>query len=231
MIYILEINKIYNEDCMQGIKNIDDKSIDLVITDPPYKFENQGGGFYNKNISTQRSYLDSLKKINCCEFNPKEFLNIIKPKLKKFYGYFFCNKSLVEDYIAFARENKYYFDILVIAKSNPIPTYNNHHLSDLEYVIMIREKGTYFSKHKEINDYRKFYLTNCKKGKHPAEKPLELIDRYIRVSSKEGDIVLDPFIGSGTTAISCINLNRNYIGFEIDTKYYNISNERITNIK
>ena len=147
--------------------------------------------------------------------------------MKKFYGYFFCNKSLIADYINFARENKYQFDVLVMAKSNPIPAYNNHHLSDLEYIIMIREKGTYFSKHKELNDFRKFFITSCKKGIHPAEKPIELIERFIKVSSQENDLVFDPFMGSGTTGIACKKLNRNFVGFEIDKEYFNIAQERI----
>ena len=214
-------------DCLEILKEIPDKSIDLIITDPPYKFENQGGGFYAKNNSTQRLYLDSLKNIKCCEFEPKEFLERIKPKMKKFYGYFFCNKTLVEEYIRFARDNKFQYDILVMAKSNPIPAYNNHHLSDLEYIIMIREKGSYFSKHKEIDDYRKFYLTSCKKGLHPAEKPIDLLKRFVKVSSKEDDTVLDPFMGSGTTCVAAKELGRKYIGFEIDDKYFNIAKDRL----
>lgn len=214
-------------DCLDILKDIPDKSIDLIITDPPYKFENQGGGFYAKNNSTQRLYLDSLKNIKCCEFEPKEFLERIKPKMKKFYGYFFCNKTLVEEYIRFARDNKFQYDILVMAKSNPIPAYNNHHLSDLEYIIMIREKGSYFSKHKEIDDYRKFYLTSCKKGLHPAEKPIDLLKRFVKVSSKEDDTVLDPFMGSGTTGVACKELNRNFIGIELDENYFEIAKKRI----
>lgn len=219
--------KLYNDDCLKIIKDIPDKSIDLVVTDPPYKFENQGGGFYAKNNSTKRDYLDSLKKINCCEFEPILFLNTLKPKMKKFYGYFFCNKSLIEQYLNFARTNKFQYDVLVMAKSNPIPAYNNHHLSDLEYIVMIREKGTYFSKHKEIDDYRKFYITSCKKGLHPAEKPVDLLKRFIKVSSNENDIIFDPFMGSGTTGITAKNLNRDFIGIEIDKKYFNIAKERI----
>ena len=224
---MIELNRIYNMDCLEGMQRIPDKSIDLIVTDPPYKFENKGGGFYADNNSTKRVYLDSLRNINCTEFEPMPFLNVVKPKMKKFYGYFFCNKFLIEEYIKFARENRYNFDVLVMAKSNPIPSYNNHHLSDLEYIIMIRDKGTYFSKHKDIDDYRKFYMTNCKKGIHPSEKPVNLIERFIKVSAKEGDIVLDPFVGSGTTAIACINTNRNYIGFELDKHYCEIANERI----
>lgn len=208
--------------CFELIKEIPDKSIDLVIVDPPYSFGSKGGGFYNN-----REYLDSLDSINCCKFEPYDFLNMLKPKLKKFYGYFFCNKTLVEEYLKFARENKYQFDILVMAKSNPIPAYNNHHLSDLEYIIMIREKGSYFSKHKDIDDFRKFYMTSCKKGLHPAQKPVELIERFIKVSSKPGDVILDCFMGSGTTGVACKNLGRDFIGIELEEKYYDIAKERL----
>ena len=118
-----------------------------------------------------------------------------------------------------------------MAKTNPIPAYNNHHLSDLEYIIMIREKGSYFSKHKEIDDYRKFYLTSCKRRIHPAEKPIELLERFIKVSTKENDIILDPFMGSGTTGVACKQLDRNFIGIEMDSNYYNIAERRINETK
>lgn len=81
--------KLLQGDCLELMKDIPDGSIDLVVTDPPYKFENQGGGFYAKYASTRRTYLNDLKNINCCEFDPILFLNTLRPKLKKFYGYFF----------------------------------------------------------------------------------------------------------------------------------------------
>ena len=225
---MLELNRIYNMDCLEGLKLIPDKSIDLVVTDPPYRFENKGGGFYAHNKSTRRLYLQKLDDIKCTTFQPVEFLEVLKPKMKVFYGYFFCNKFLITDYVNWAKKNKYNFDLLVMGKTNPIPAYNSHHLSDLEYIVMIREKGSYFSKHNRLDDYRKFYLTNCRKGVHPAEKPVELIERYIRVSSQENDLILDPFMGSGTTAVACINTGRNFIGFEISEEYCKIAEKRIS---
>lgn len=216
--------------CLELLKDVPDQSIDCVITDPPYKYENQGGGFYAKNKSTTRVYLDNLKAINCCDFEPYEFLNFLKPKMKKFYGYFFCNKTLIDAYIRFAKENKYNFDVLVMAKKNPIPSFNNHHLSDLEYIVMIREKGTYFSKHKNLDDFRKFYLTSCKKGDHPAQKPTALLERFVRVSTKENDLVLDCFMGSGSTGVACKNTNRRFIGMELDKRCFEIARQRIDKI-
>lgn len=219
--------EIFNGDCLEIMKDIPNRSVDLVVTDPPYKLETQGGGFYAKNKSTQRTYLNDLKDINCCEFDPIEFLDVLKNKLKKFYGYFFCNKTLLTPYIQYAIDNKYNYDVMVMAKSNPIPSFNNHHLSDLEYIVMIREKGSYFSKHKEIDDFRKFFLTSCGKGIHPAQKPVNLLERFIRVSSQENDLILDPFMGSGSTGVACLNTKRNFIGIELNKKYFDIANEKL----
>lgn len=221
--------RLFNGDYRVAFDSIPDSSIDLCITDPPYKFENAGGGFYAKNNSTHRTYLDSLRQAGCCAFEPTEFLDILKPKMKKFYGYFFCNKTLLVPYITWAQKNKYNYDVLVMAKSNPIPAYNNHHLSDLEYIVLIREKGTYWSKEKDLDRYRKFYMTSCKKTPHPAEKPIELLERFVKVSTKQGMTVLDPFAGSGSTGVACKRNNRNFIGIEINLHYYEMMERRINN--
>ena len=82
-------SKFYNDDYMNALDDIPDKSVDVVITDPPYKFTStKGGGFYAKdNPDKQREYLDSLQNLKCADFNPKLFLYMIKPKLKKIYIY------------------------------------------------------------------------------------------------------------------------------------------------
>lgn len=214
-------------DCYELLKEVPDNFIDLIITDPPYKFTPQGGGIINK-----RNYTNKLNAINCCDFEPEFFLDAIKPKMKKFYGYFFCNKALVPNYINWAIKNKYNYDILVLAKSNPIPAYNAHHLSDLEYVILIRESGTYFGKDGKLDDYRKFYMTKTGgKSYHPAQKPEELIKRFITISSKKEDLIIDPFMGSGTTGVVAERLERKFIGIEMDEKYFNVAKQRISESK
>ena len=70
---------------------------------------------------------------------------------------------------------------------------------------------------------KKYYI-------HPTIKPLELVERHLLHSSKKGDVILDPFVGSGTTALACKHLNRQYIGFEIDERYYNIAKDRLEGI-
>ena len=226
-------------DCYSFIPTIPDKSIDLVITDPPYDFGGiKGGGLYkpvDKESGEENPYnrgsensLTKLKELDSIDFNASEFLELLKPKMKLFYGYFFCNKKLVPDYLNFAIKNKYTFEILILYKTNPIPAKNNHFLPDMEYCVMIRDKGTFFSKECTLDDYRKvFSVSSSGKKLHPAEKPVEFLERFVRVSCPENGTVLDPFMGSGSTGIACIQNERNFIGVEKDDKYFDISSNRI----
>lgn len=109
--------------------------------------------------------------------------------------------------------------------------------SNIDYVIRIYGKGRALNK--IVNEYGKGDVEYYKKIQsykrikeygHETEKPIELITKYIMVSTNENDVVLDPFIGSGTTGVACINTGRNYIGFELDKGYYDIANERINEI-
>lgn len=210
-------------DCLEVMKTFPDKSFDLVLTDPPYQFTT-GGGL----VGEDRDYVDELRDLNCLDFEPHTILNAVLPKLKVFNGYFFCNKVLVVDYIQWAKEHGFLYDILVMAKSNPIPAYRGHHLSDIEYVIFIREKGSYFSQHKNnFDDFRKFYIKNSERGLHPAEKPVDLLCRYIRVSCTKDNTILDPFMGSGTTLVAAKQLGRNATGIEISEKYCEIAKNRL----
>lgn len=131
-------------------------------------------------------------------------------------------------YINWAVKNGYGYDILVMSKSNPMPIFNNHHLSDLEYIVFIRSSGAFFnSKLDSFDNYRKHYNVvvgnGGKKNEHPAKKPVELIKRFVRVSSKNGDVVLDPFMGSGTTGVACKELGREFVGCEQDKKYFELA--------
>jgi len=229
---------LLNGDCYEFLKTIPDNSIDLVVTDPPYEFNAKvtgGGMFSDKNAERygRKSIrmLNNLEKLDSTTFKPSDILDTLKWKMRKFYGYFFCNKTLVPDYLNWSVANKFTYDILVMAKTNPIPAHSTHHCSDLEYIILIRDKGTYFTgSGLEQDCYKKFYQTNCQKRIHPAEKPVELLKRFVQVSSKEGDVILDPFMGSGSTGVACKELNRNFIGIEKDKNYFNIARNRINDL-
>lgn len=124
-------------------------------------------------------------------------------------------------------------DLLVWHKTNPIPTCNNKYLNDLEYCVFAREpncplKGTYETK-------SKVYISGSnvedkKQYSHPCCKPIERLEHFIINSSNEGDIVFDPFMGSASTLIAAKRLNRKYIGFEIDEKWFNVAQDRLNGI-
>ena len=78
-----------------------------------------------------------------------------------------------------------------------------------------------------MDDYRKFFITKCKRGLHPAEKPVELLERFVRVSCPENGVILDPFMGSGSTGVAAVKNHRDFIGIELDKKYFEIAKERI----
>lgn len=123
--------------------------------------------------------------------------------------------------------------ILVWCKSNPIPTTNNNWLSDVEYCLYLRDgirlNDGYYLK-------SKWYLSpinqsDKSKFEHPTIKPLPLVERHIKHTTQENDIVLDCFCGSGTTCVACKNTNRRYIGIELNPKWYKIAVDRLNNIE
>ena len=153
--------------------------------------------------------------------------------MKKINIYIWCNKNQVSSLMKHYENLDCNVDLLVWVKSNPIPTANNKYLSDLEYCVFAREKGTplfgsYETKSKAWlspanTDDKSLY-------EHPTIKPLERIKQYIINSSSENDLIFDPFIGSGTTAVAAKELNRHYLGFEIDEKYFKIACDRVNGI-
>ena len=226
----MELNVVYNEDCLEGMKQIPNKSVDLVITDPPYLIDTVGSGLYSQK---DKQYIKELNFMK--DGFSKEILDEICRVMKKINLYIFCSqKQIIPLLDYFVREKKCNWNIITWHKTNPIPACGNKYLTDTEYVLFFREKGV-----KIYGDYQTkftYYLTSLNqkdkiKYNHPTIKPLNIIQNFIINSSKEGEIVLDPFMGSGTTAIACMNTNRNFIGFELDKGYYDIILERIKNHK
>ncbi|WP_281512236.1 DNA-methyltransferase [Mammaliicoccus vitulinus] len=254
---MFELNKIYLGDAYELIKEIPDKSIDLIVTDPPYQFQSGGGGgaFGSKKRSYHSEYYSLSNKY---EFKERYSSRLDKDKvknrkeiahlstgfdykildefvrvLKKMNIYIWCSKAQVRKLLDYFEDKGYAIDILTWHKDNPIPTANNSYLSDTEYCIFAKETGAYLGGSYETK--RKFYVTHTNRQDknnyhHPTIKPLNIIKNLIINSSKGGGIILDPFIGSGTTAVACKELNRNFIGFEINEEYFKIANDRLNGI-
>lgn len=225
-----ELDNIYNEDSYSSIKLIPDKSIDLIIIDPPYLIDCHGsGGAFGRG---RQNFHNELKDLSVGI--DVSILEDIFRVMRKVNIYIFCNKNQILDYLMFfATKKDVYFDLLTWHKLNPIPTCNNKYLSDTEYILFFREKGvkiygTYKSKSKYFITEKN--LKDKKKYHHPTIKPLGIIKTLINNSSEESDIVADFFIGSGTTAVASKILNRHFIGFEINKNYYETSKKRLKEI-
>jgi len=242
----MEINKIHNMDCIEGMKLLADNTIDLIITDPPYNIsklnDNRDRSKLNSPIMRRKHPLkydfgewDNLDRNEFITFTRKWLTECCRVLKDGGAIISFFNK---EDISFLGWESKKYGfrtrTIFTWCKSNPVPSFRKvNYLSGTEF-IWIGSKGekswTFnFKLQKEMKNY---FITPNKsiygETTHSTEKPLQLIKHFITIHSKENDVVLDCFMGSGTTAVACKQLNRNFIGFEKDKGYCEIANKRLS---
>lgn len=225
---MLKINEIYNMDCMEGLNLLDNNSIDLVIIDPPYLLNLNK----TKRATKLNSYTNELLELK--DGFDLKVLDILIQKMKKINIYIYCSKRQVRELLDYFKDKNCNYEILTWHKQNPSPLTNNNYLPDTEYILFFREKGVKL--YGSYSTKRKYYIsgtnhTDKNKYKHPTIKPLKLIEYHIENSSREGDVILDCFCGSGTTLVGAINKNRNYIGFEINKKYYETAKARVQETK
>lgn len=219
------LNKITCGDCYELIKELPDKSVDCVYTDIPYLYCNGGSGNSELGARTARKR-DELKDIsNGIDYS---ILDEFKRVLKNVNLFIWCSKMQLLDIMKWG--GVYSQDLLVWCKSNPTPQCNNNWLPDLEYCIHIREKGVPLNDGYELKS--KYYVSPANKSdkdnfQHPTIKPLTLVKRHILHATQPNDIILDAFIGSGTTAIAAAETGRQFIGFEINPKWAKIANDRL----
>ena len=218
-------------DCLELMKDIPDKSIDLVVTDPPYL--QVDGGRTSKKFNTGVRNKNSGIVSKMSNFDKEQiytFLDVIKPKMKIFNAYIFCSRLQIPYYLNWALENKMNFDVLIWDKMNYGLISRVHFAPNVEYIIRINKKGLNKLEDKS-NYYQKIKKYKRPQNKiHEAEKPIELLNEFIELSSNENDTVLDCFMGSGSTGVSAIKNNRNFIGIELDEKYFEVAKERIENV-
>lgn len=231
---MFERNKIYNVDSYKAIKEIPDKSIDLIYTDIPYLFESGGSGTSKvaKRIQNKKKELQQADIYNGIDYDLLNEFVRIQPKI---YIYIWCSKLQILDIMNFfVKKHNCRFEILTWNKTNPTPQCNGAWLPDIEYCIAFKENGT--PKYNDgYENKSKWYISGInKKDKdlynHPTIKPLELVERHLKHSCKKGMVVFDPFLGSGTTAVACKELGIDYLGFEINKDYYNIACDRLNGI-
>ena len=227
---MIEIDNIYNMDCLEGMKLIPDGSVDLIVTDPPYKTTARGnagnsGGMLQKDINKKGMVFEH----NDCDIEQylPEFYRVLKDGS---HCYIMCNHTNLTHFLKVIDESEFHFiKCLIWDKRNKIM--GTFYMNCFEYILFLR-KGTA----KPINDCGCGDLLSVpnikdkdKDGQniHDSQKPVPLMRVLIENSTQPGDVVLEPFIGSGTTAIACCQSKRHYIGFEIDKEYYDKAQKRI----
>lgn len=225
---------LINNDCIKVMENMvkNGEKVDLIVTDPPYEIKNtKTGGKSGLNDSFQKSQDDILNCGLTKGFDYERVFDLFLKIQEKINIYIWCNKQQIPTILDFfVNKNQCNFEIIKWVKTNPVPTFYNKYMTDTEYCIYIRKGGYCNPSNFEDGSTLFQHPINTKDKKkycHPTIKPVEIIDRLVRNSSKEGQIVFDPFMGSGTTGVSCLKHNRSFIGVELNNEFFEISKNRI----
>lgn len=227
-----ELNNIYNTDSYLAIKEIPSKSVDCIYTDIPYLIVSGGGGKSELGQRIQKVNKDYLKDISD-GIDYSIFDDMVRI-MKKINIFIWCSKMQILDIMNyFSKIPNVNTEILFWGKTNPTPATNNVWLPDVEYCLYFREKGVKLNDGYELKS--KYFVSpiniyDKQLFDHPTIKPLELVKRHLLHATQENDVVIDFFLGSGTTALACKETKRNYIGFEINGQYFKNAQLRLNGI-
>lgn len=231
---------LYKGDCIETMKIIKSKSVDLILTDPPYNL----GNFMKSRATNLRKmrenffgaagwddleYEEWVESMDCFF---KESVRILKPGGSMLI---FMSIIKVETLIRLAEKNGFYYKTTGIwHKLNPMPrNMNLHFVNSTEawvYFTYKAKTGTFNNGGKMMHDfYESAVVSNGEKkaGKHPTQKPIQLMEHFISLLTHEGDVIMDPFMGSGSTGVAAQNLDRRFIGIELSSEYFAIAQERM----
>ena len=224
--------KLLHGDCLELMKDIPDGSVDMILTDPPYQISNSGGGMMD---DPSRVFIEQIDTMKMCksDFDVAAFLDDcvrLFDGLQKYNLVAFCSNKQLVHYLNWAEGHSLQYGVGVWHKTNPVPLCNNKYLNDIEYWVYIkgkqvRIKGSYNTK--SLVHTSTVNKADKKLFAHPTIKPLPILEKFLINHSDAGQVVLDPFMGSGSTAVACVNTGRNFIGIEKDDKYFAIGKQRI----
>lgn len=231
---------IYNGDCTVEMQKIANDSVDLILTDPPY---NLGNFMINRstNLAKMRENFFANAGWDNLEFDEwvermdsffEDAARIIKTGGSMII---FMSIIKVETIIKLAEKHGFYYKTTGIwHKLNPMPrNMNLHFVNSTEawiYFTYKKKTGTFNNENKMVHDFIETSVVSNgekKAGKHPTQKPIALLEHFVKLLSNEGDLVVDPFMGSGSTGVVCKKLGRNFVGVEFDKEYYEIAQRRI----
>lgn len=209
--------KLFKGDCLELLKQVKDESIDMVLTDPPYGIAFQSGYRkieYEKIKGDQNLYwLDDFVE------------EIFRVSKNNTAHYMFCSFHHIDIFKQAIQKRFKVKNIITWVK-------NNTSMGDLkgdfapktEFIIFFQKGRRLINGRRDSNV---FEFNKTRNELHPTQKPVDMTEYMLSKFSDEGNVILDPFMGSGTTGVACVNTNRNFIGMELDDKYFKIAKERI----
>ena len=235
--------KLYNGDCATFLKQIKSDTVDLILTDPPYNL-----GMFMKNRDT------NLHKMRDNFFGAAGWDDLVYEEWLMSMDNFFKESARIskkgasmimfmsliklETLIQIAEKHGFYYKTTGIwHKTNPMPrNMNLHFVNSTEawlYFTYKTRTGTFNNEGKLYHDFIETSLVTKNEkafGKHPTQKPVQLISHFVELLSNKGDLIVDPFMGSGTTGVVSKSLGRDFIGIELEEGYFNIATQRIEDL-
>ena len=209
------INKVHNIDAIKLLGSLEDNSVDLLLTDIPYEKVNKKSNGLRK--------LDK-ENANTKTFELKYFLRKVYEKTKG-SGYIFCGKEQVSEIFDFFSSKNITTRLMIWEKTNPSPMNCKYvWMSGIETFIYFKKPNAVFNEHYKNSVLR---FPNGSSKIHPTEKPIKLFEYLIKVSSNEGDLVVDPCVGSGTTAVAAKKLGRIFLVGDISDEYCKLTEKRL----
>lgn len=233
--------ELHNENCFEYIKTLPDKSVDLVLIDPPYEVSRDTN--FAKSDPTGRDtdrfrmsmeFGDWDNNFSGLDIIIQECYRVLKKGGTLICFYDLWKITTLREYFENAKFKQIRF--IEWIKTNPVPINSRvNYLTNAREIAVIGvkdKKPTFHSEYdngiyEEDGELYKFPICHDKGRFHPTQKPVDLISALINKHSNEGDLILDCFAGSATTAVACIKTNRNFIGCEISKEFYDKSNKRI----
>lgn len=226
----LENNCIYQGDMRSYMNGIKDNSVDLIVTDPPYPTTSRGnagnsGGMLQKDINRKGKVFEN-NNININDWIHRLY-RVLKPTG---HCYIMTNHKNLQEYLnAIQNAGFYFIKNLIWDKGNKIM--GQYYMSQYEYIIFCRKGAGRMINDCGTPDILKVanqkHKHNDGSNWHDTEKPVDLMKILVKNSSQKRELILDPFMGVGSTMIAAKELNRDYIGIELDKKYYDITSERL----
>jgi len=231
------LNQVICGDSLKILTQIPNNSVDLTLTDPPYELDWR----QSINFKNRKTMFHHRKETQKWDIGIKKLYPLLFKELDRIVKYsgsilIFTRSEYITYAVDAAKNNN--FDnkcTIVWHKVNPIPQVRKkNYLSSIEMILWVArfdKKCPFtfnFKTQNEMHNFIEFPLCGGdERWEHPTQKPLKLIEHLLSIHSNENDIVLDPFLGAGTTALACQNLNRKFIGIEINQKYANIAKQRL----